>query len=264
MSEIKLNQYNGEFAALQHQREMESLSRSPFVEAVVGATASGADKLGLPIGGLIRWALKSGQTPLETIIEQIESSAAAAIARHENRLDGHDKELKEFRKALQSQGAQTAYRAAVFHGIRTFDSAKHMRLGTLTINCIYVDDLVPESLDGMMRATVELTEHDINVLGSIYEMQIYLFSPQELQKEYRWRIDAIRSRWEQYWDNQSFSSYQGANGQEFNSSCARLQSVGLIASIGTKTILRGPTMHDYELLPEGKKFCERLQEVAVK
>jgi hypothetical protein len=95
-------------------------------------------------------------------------------------------------------------------------------------------------------------------------MQIHLFLPQEVQKEYRWRIDAIRSLWEQYWDNQAFSNYQGVHGQAFNSSCARLQSVGLIASIGTKTILRGPTMHDYELLPEGKNFYERLQEIAVK
>jgi len=27
--------------------------------------------------------------------------------------------------------------------------------------------------------------------------------------------------------------------------------------------VRGPTMHDYELLPEGRKFYERLQEIAV-
>jgi hypothetical protein len=115
----------------------------------------------------------------------------------------------------------------------------------------------------MMRAAVELTDHDINVLRLIYEMQIHLFSLREMQKEYRWRIDAIRSLWEQHWDSQAYSNYQGGLGLAFNGSCARLQSVGLIGSIGTKTILRGPTMHDYELLPAGKKFYERLQEVPV-
>jgi hypothetical protein len=49
----------------------------------------------------------------------------------------------------------------------------------------------------------------------------------------------------------------------FNSSCVRLQSAGMIASIGTKSFLQGPTMHDYELLPAGKQFHERLQEIAV-
>jgi hypothetical protein len=131
------------------------------------------------------------------------------------------------------------------------------------VNGVKENDLKPESLDDMMRAAVELTDDDINVLGLIYEMQNHLFSPQDMRKEYRFRIDAIRSLWVQHWDNQAHSSYQGIRGLAFNSSCSRLQSAGLMSSIGTKTILRGPTMHDYELLPEGKKFYERLQEIGV-
>jgi hypothetical protein len=260
MSEIKQNQWNGEFAALQHQREMESLNcSSPLVENIVLAASSGAEKLGLPINGLIRWALKNGQAPLETIVEQIESSAAAEIARHEKRLDGHDKELKELWETLQSLEAQKAYRAAVFHGMRTSDPAKHAKLGALTINCVFENDLNAESLDGMMRAAVELTEHDVKVLSSVYKMQIHLFSPREIEKEYSWRITEIHSLWDNWWENQSRPSYQGINGMNLNGSFARLQSAGLIGSIGTTSILHGSTMNDYELLPDGKKFYERLQ-----
>ena len=262
MPEITPNQYDGEFAALLHQREMESLSSSLIAEKVVVAAASGAEKLGLPIGGLIRWALKNGQTPLETIVEQIESSAAAAIARHEKRLDGHDKELKELWEKLLGQEAQTAYRAAVFHGMRTSDPAKHARLGALTINSICADDLIPERLDEVMRAAVELNEHDIRVLKSIYEMQVYFFTPAEMGKPYNFRIDAIRSRWETWWEHYGLT-YLTDGGEAFRSSTARLQSTGLIISIGQVHVLAGPSVNDFELLIEGKRFYERLQEVAV-
>ena len=155
-----------------------------------------------------------------------------------------------------------AISALALQAMHTSVKGRLSRLARIVVNGVKEDDLGIESLDDMMRAAVELTEHDISVLGSIYEMQNHLFSPQEMQKEYRLRINAIRLLWEQHWDSQAHSSYQGINGLAFNSSCSRLQSVGLVGSIGTKTILRGPTMHDYELLPEGKKFYERLQEIA--
>jgi hypothetical protein len=259
-----VNQFDGELAALRHQSEMESLGESPEVDRVLDVAVKLAERAGLPpFMGLFRKALKLGQPSVEQMVDDLESAANEEVRRIWEHLDGQAERQKEFEARLNSHEAQFAYLSACFHGLRTSDPEKHSRLACLTINSVFEGDLKPESLDGMMRATVELTEHDINVLGSIYKMQIHLFSPQEVQKEYRWRIDAIRSLWEQYWDNQVFSSYQGVNGQAFNSSCARLQSVGLIASIGTKTILRGPTMHDYELLPEGKKFHERLQKTAV-
>jgi hypothetical protein len=173
-------------------------------------------------------------------------------------------EPREWIKSLQADPSfAEAISALALRAMQTSVKDRLKRLACIVVNGVKENDLDPESIDDMMRAAVELTEHDIGVLKSIYEMQRHLFSPREMQKEYRWRVDAIRSLWEEWWKNQAFSSYQGINGLAFNSSCARLQSAGLIASIGTKSFLAGPTMHDYELLPEGKRFHERLQEIAV-
>jgi hypothetical protein len=229
-------------------------------KAVVGAALL-ADKLGFPGSGLFRWALKSGQTPVETIVEQLESSAFDEITRLEKRLDGHDEELKEFHERLRSQEAQTAYWAAVFHGMRTSDPAKHERLGALTIRCVYAGDLKPESLDDMMRAVVELGESDLEVLQEIYKMQDDLFSPSSLQMDYGSRLNNIRTKWTEWW-NHNGVNYRRDQGAVLRRSCTHLQSVGLISSIGSGHILDGPMINDYELLIEGKKFYERLQEIA--
>jgi hypothetical protein len=156
-----------------------------------------------------------------------------------------------------------AIAALALRAMHTSVKDRLTRLARIVVNGVKEEDLEPESLDDMMRAAVELTEHDVNVLSSVYKMQVHLFSPREVQNEYSWRINAIHSLWENRWKNEARSSYQGINGMNLNGSFARLQSAGLIVSIGTASILYGPTMHDYELLPAGKKFWERLQEIAV-
>ena len=276
-----MNQFSSDWAARKHRREMDRLQGETAAGAALdniadtGAALATIGTVVAPIAapafgiaratfiglGLFGKAWRFGRPSVDQMIEDIETGADIRFREIEVKLEGQDSEQRKFEARLQSQEAETARLSALFHGLRSSDPEKHKRLGALTISCIFADDLKPESLDGMMRAAVELTEHDIDILGSIYKMEIHLFSPREMEKEYRWRLDAIRSLWEERWNSQPFSSYQGINGLAFNSSCARLQSAGLIASIGTKTILRGPTMHDYELLPEGKKFYERLQEV---
>lgn len=260
-----VNQFEDELAALVHQRQLESLSESRVTGRVLGGTIELAQALGLPsfIGDIFKKALKQGKPTAEEMIENLERAAYKENCRIWEQLDGQANRMHEFEARLQSQEAQSACLSAVFHGMRTSDPDKHAHLGQLTINCIFENDLKPESLDSMMRAAVELTEHDITVLSSIYMMQIYLFSDNEIKKEYSWRIQNINSLWEEWWKKQDFSSYQGINGMTFNSSCVRLQSLGMIASIGISSFLNGSTMHNYELLPDGKKFYERLQEIEV-
>jgi len=248
------------------QLNYEALSEVPggeFVEIVgdllkligtggVWGLAGGASNLALKVrklagasyGSNLIYAISAVRNDLATLYERSYDLRARVEA-----LQG-DPKFAEAISALALRAMQTSVKERL------------ERLARIVVNGIKEDDLDPESLDDMMRATVELTEHDIDVLGSIHQMQKHLFSPQEMEKEYRWRLSAIRSLWEQHWDNQARASHQGARGLAFNSSCSRLQSAGLIGSIGTKTILRGPTMHDYELLLEGKKFYERLQEIA--
>lgn len=170
---------------------------------------------------------------------------------------------EEFQRRIESEEFMQCLASGVLQTQRTTQENRIRRMATILANGVREGDLEPENFDDMMRAAVELTEHDVNVLSSIYEMQLHLFSPREIEKEYSWRIDEIHSLWEKQWRNRPRSSYQGINGMNLNGSFARLQSAGLIVSIGTTSILYGPTMHDYELLPAGKKFYEHLQEVAV-
>jgi len=255
------NMFDGELAALQRSREMESLNTSP-VSRALSNIADVISQFGVPGVGLFAKVLKSEQTPIAKVVEQVESGAYSEIARIWKHIEGQDAKLEEFNTRLQSQEAHNAYFSATLHGIRTSDPNKHFRLGALTINSVYVNDLKPESLDEMMRAAVEFTEHDIRVLKSIYEMQAYFFTPAEMSKPYNFRIDAIRSRWKTWWENDG-STYLVDGGEAFRSSTARLQSTGLIISIGLVDVLTGPSINDFELLLEGKKFYERLQEIAI-
>jgi hypothetical protein len=74
------------------------------------------------------------------------------------------------------------------------------------------------------------------------------------------RVNDIRSKWMTWWDENK-SSYLGAKGMALNSSATRLQATGLIASVGPQSVLHGSMINDYELLIEGKKFYEGLQEI---
>jgi hypothetical protein len=187
-----------------------------------------------------------------------------AILRHEDRLiilEVSAQEAEKFQRRAESKEFLQILSSGVLQTQRTTQENRLRRMAWIIANGVSEGDLDPESDDDMLRAAVELKEHDIKVLGWIYEMQKYLFSPAELKKEYSWRIQAINSLWDDWWKTH-FSTSVGTNGMAFNSSCARLQSVGMIASIGISSFAQGSTMHDYELLPDGKKFYERIQEIA--
>jgi hypothetical protein len=59
-----MNQCDGEFAALRHQREMDALGTSPCVDTVMDAMAGLVEKVGIPGSGLFRKTLKSGRKSL--------------------------------------------------------------------------------------------------------------------------------------------------------------------------------------------------------
>jgi hypothetical protein len=262
-----MGQFESETDAALTQLKYETLSETPGMEFV--EIIGDLIKL-IGTGGII--GLTGGISSLALKVRKLAGAsygsnliyAITAVRNDLTTLFESHKELHEHIEALPTNPIfAEAISGLALRAMHTSAKDRLKRLAHIVVNGVKENDLEPESLDDMMRAAVELTEHDISVLSSIYKMQNHLFSHQEIHKEYRWRVYAIRSLWEEFWKNQAFSNYQGINGLAFNSSCARLQSAGLIASIGTKSILEGPTMHDYELLPEGKKFFERLQEIAV-
>jgi len=252
-----MNQFDGELAALQHQRKMESLNTSS-ISSGLSTIADAVSQFGVPGMGLFAKALKSGQTPVEKVVEQLENGAYAEIARIRKHLEGQDACLKEFGARLQGQEAQSAYLGAILHGLRTSDPRKHIRLGALTINCVYAADLGPENLDGMMQATVELKEEDIVLLGNLFRWQNHILTEKGMNSN-KWFSD-IQGAHKQFVESGALNHQ---NHLEFRSSYMRLESLGLIQQITSINNFYGVGFELYALLLEGKKFYERLQEIAV-
>ena len=250
-----MNQFDGELAALQHQRSMEALSGPSGVESAVDTFASWASEAGIPGTGLFRKALKSGQTPVETLVAQLESAAYEEIRRIWEYLKGKEEEQKKFAERLKSQEAQCAYFAAVLHGLRTSDPKRQTRLAVLTVNSVYADATEAESLDDMMRSAIELTTNDISLLARIYKSQkVILENRQSRPFSHQW-IEQVGGYWEQ--------EFPHSEGEHLNirGSLMRLQSLGLVAAAETLTRDGSIAHQPFGLLMEGKRFYERLHEI---
>lgn len=253
------NQFDGELAALQHQRQMEELDGPAAVEQVLDTFATWMSEAGLPGMGLFRKALKCGQTPVETLVTQLQSAADEEIHRIWEHLKGKEEEQKAFAERLKSQEAQTAYFAAVLHGLRTSDPKKQARLAMLTVNCVYVGSIETEILDDMMQAAVELKDEDIVLLGSLYRWQAPILSEKGMNPD-KWFGD-IQSAHKNLVESGVLNS---ADHLKYRSSYSRLESLGLVQAIPTITNHYGVGYELYALLIEGKRLYERLREIGTK
>jgi hypothetical protein len=251
-----MNQFDGELAALRHQRAMDEATSSPLVDNLVEATITIAENVGLPLTGLIRRALASGKIPVEKMIDNLESAVDEQIKRIWEYLRGKEKQQEEFAARLRSQEAQSAYLSAFFHGLRTSDPEKHRRLGRLTVNCIFADDLKPESLDDTMRAAVELKDSDIILLGHLYKYQNHILTEKGMSPT-KWYSD-IQSAKKRLVESGTLDAQKHLS---YRSSYLRLEALGLAQEITSMNNFDGVGLELYALLMEGKKFYERLQEI---
>jgi hypothetical protein len=259
MTDGPTNMFQGELAALQRTREMESLNTSP-VSSAMSDIADVISQFGVPGAGLFARALKSGQAPIEKVVEPLENGAYAEITSIRKHLEGQDARIEEFEVRLRSQEAQCAYLGGVLHGLRSPDPEKHKRLGAMTISCIFADDLKPESLDGMMRAAIELKDADISMLGRLYSIYRPLLDRMERARASGpASIPNLHNEIQNIWHNFG-RSLNPAEQLEYRGSFARLQSHGMIQQVtfSNSEVGREP----YLLLEEGAKFYERLQEIA--
>jgi hypothetical protein len=254
-----LNQFNGELAALRHQREMESLGESPGVDRVLDVTVKLAERAGLPpLMGLFRKALKLGQPSVEQMVDNLEFAAYEESRRIWGHLEGQAERQKEFEARLNSHEAQVAYLSACFHGLRTSDPQKHSRLALLAINCIFMDDLKPESLDDMMQAAAELRDADIVMLGKLYELWKPLLERVERAKLATSSSPNFHNEFQNVW-HRFGRSLDPAEQLEYRGSFARLQSHGMIQQVMFSNYEVG--REPYVLLEGGAKFYERLREI---
>jgi hypothetical protein len=270
-----MNQFSSEWAAIKHGHDMERLQGSTAADKALDAIVDGGNTVAaigavvappaaLVFGiaratftglGLFRKAWKLGKPSVDQMIEDIETGADAKFKEIDARLDGNDSAKKEFDARLQSQEAETARLSALFHGLRSSDPEKHKRLGAITVGCIFADDLKPESLDDMMRATVELRDRDIFVLKTLSERQrdTGTFYPLTSGDG---TINRPREVW-QALERDKFITL--TNQMEIRSSLERLKGVGFCAEIQA---MESNWLPRVLVTPLGEEFLLRLQEVA--
>ncbi len=127
-----------------------------------------------------------------------------------------------------------AISALALRAMHTSVKERLARLARIVVNGVKEDDLEPESLDDMMRAAAELSETDISLLKELYERP----SPMNMNETDRGRTDSA----------------------ERMGSVAKLQAVAFV-QLRTPGLDMGANI--VALLPAGKRFYERLQDIAV-
>jgi hypothetical protein len=167
-------------------------------------------------------------------------------------------ELKQqFDKSINSPQFSAAVANATLHITRTNVENRLKRLALLITNGVKEADIEPESLDDMMRAAAELKDRDISLLKAIYDKQADLLK-EGLYLSSEWS-QQVAANWSMH-----FEQLDSRQHTETRGSLARLQSFGFIAPVETMMTRNGSIAHQpFGLLLEGKKFYERLQEIAV-
>jgi hypothetical protein len=269
-----------EVAADNERRGMEQISKSPVGSVlesavslarpalaaasaivVVGASAgTGLAVAGSVVAGLgiVDWFRKLGAEKVNENLESLGQATEDALNRVERALLEHGTSIDELKSRLNSQGFKDGMASASLQALRTAQSNRLKRLALILANGVREDDLGPESLDDMMRAAVELTDWDIFVLGKMYESQKSLLSNR--YQSYGWS-EQVGHIW------QDWNRILGVNDEQHlkvRSALSRLQSAGLVAEAQTNFVKDGSLARQaFGLLPDGKKFYERLQEIAV-
>jgi hypothetical protein len=131
------------------------------------------------------------------------------------------------------------------------------RLARIVVNGVKEYDLEPESLDDMMRAAVELKESDIILLGKLYGSQNRILCEPGMNPQ-KWHGD-IQSEWKRFISSGNLNPREHLG---YRSSFSRLESAGFVKWIPSAGDY-GVGLEIYGLMLEGKKFYERLQEIAV-
>lgn len=272
-----------EVAADNQRRRMEELSKSPVggvIESAIsvarpavavasalvtsGNTATGLAVAGSIIGGLgiVDWFRRLGSSKVDENLESLGQATEDALDRVANTLREHGTSMEEIKARIESNEFKDGMASAALQALRTTNINRLARMALLLANGVKEDDLEPESLDDMTRAAVELKDADLILLGEIYQMQISLLNSEwiELQVNQRW--NNLSRLWQEYW-NKNQSRFNGYQGMLLMASFGRLESLGMIAPGPDRASAASPVASSYLLLPEGKKFYERLRVIAV-
>jgi hypothetical protein len=219
------------------QLEFEELSRTPggeFAEIIgdlisltgVGGPFAIAGGISNLLFKVRRLAGASYGSNLIYVITAVRDDLVTLAERHE--------ELRSRIESLPNDANfAEAISALALRAMHTSVKDRLKRLARIVVNGVKEDDLEPESLDDMMRAAVELNGQDLALLEELYEHQPRM----DMNETEKGRFD---------W-------------YERMGSVAKLQAVAF-AQLRTPGTDGGASI--LILLPMGKKFYERLQEIS--
>lgn len=268
-----------EVSAVNQRRRMEEISKSP-VGGVIGSAisvaghavavasasvASGNSATGLAVAGgiigglgIVDWFRRLGSSKVDENLESLSQAIEDALDRVANTLQEHGTSIEEIKARIDSKEFKDGMASAALQALRTIQKDRLNRMALILANGVKEKDLNSENLDDMMRAAVELTDWDVFVLGKMYESQKHLLSNNNQSFGWSEQVGHVWTDWNRIFglgDDQHL---------KVRSALSRLQSAGLVAEAQTNFVKDGSLARQaFGLLPEGKKFFERLQEIAV-
>jgi hypothetical protein len=260
-----------EVAVDNQMRRAEKQSRPPVDRLLQGASST-AEALSIAtgsvaIGGIAkafsiakRFTSGLGVATLSENLDHLGDATEAALSRVEKNLEAQGFRIEEIERRLNSNEFLEGIKAATLQAQRTKDKKRLERMALILANGVAENDLEPESLDDMMRAAVELSEKDILELGVFISRQSTILAQAE-KLPMQW-YDNIRRHW-QSWAIEDGAMFRDGKLSyfELNSSRSKLAAVGFIIAISPVGTTNSPDAFPYALLPEGKRFYERLQEI---
>ncbi len=270
-----------EVAADNQRRRIEALPNSPVGDAIgnaislagpmlaVGpslASSGTSSAMGLVVAGsvvaglrIVDWFREFGSSKVNENLEALGQATEDALNRVENTLREHGTSIAEIKSRIESPEFKNGMASASLQALRTTQGDRLKRLALILANGVKEGDLGSEVLDDMMRAAVELTDWDVFVLGKMYESQKHLLSNHTSSFDWSQQVGHVWVDW-----NRILNLGEDQH-LKVRSALSRLQSVGLVAEAQTNFVKDGSLARQaFGLLPEGKKFYERLQEIAVK
>jgi hypothetical protein len=258
-------QFDLEADAALTQLQFEEQSTTPGGE--LAEIASDLIKL-IGTGGL--WGLTGGASGLILKIRKLAGASYASnlvfvIEAVRNDLADLYRRDEKSRQRIDSLPTEPKFAEAIsalaLRAMHTSVRDRLKRLARIVVNGVKEDDLEVEGLDDMMRAAVELTERDISELGMFISRQSAILAQAE-EAPMQW-YDNIRRHW-QSWAIENGTAFRAGKLSYFdlNSSRSKLASFSFIITIPPAGTTNSPDVFPYALLPEGKKFYERLQEIA--
>ncbi len=269
-----------EISAVNQQRQYEELSQS----AVGGAFESGASVAsaavalgtslvaGGPAGlavagsvvagmGIVEWFRRLGASKVNENLESLGQATEDALNRVENVLREHGTAIEDIKRRLESEDFRNAMASASLQALRTTQQDRLKRLALILANGVKDNDLGLDSVDDMMRAAVELTEKDILELGALCSGQSKILADAE-KSPMQWP-DNVRAYWQQRTIENHIAFREGRlSYRDHVGSYSRLAAFGFVAAFPARGTSNSPEEAPYALLPEGKRFYERLQEIA--